>query len=212
MSFLKTPTKERTTYKYYDANKRLICELKPGEKGITEVDIQLLHRMDDRIVDNNIKNCRPKINAAQRKKIEDWKKSYIQKFKEENHRSPTKKELEIEQDKAFPKNWSLSLSQLTDPDSGGFGDKSHFLVDFASNPFVSESEPIERLHEVIKKMPENWQEIYKAKYIEGYKNVEIAEMRGVTEGAVRKTLKKIKKRISDDPQLKKYFSRGTKFD
>jgi len=209
MNFLKTRTKERTTYKYYDANRNLICELKPGEKGVTEMDIRLLHRMDDRIVDNNIKNCRPKISAAQRKKIKNWEKNYIQKFKEKNHCPPTRDELKAAQDEIFPKNWSLSLNQITDIDAGGFGDKSHLLSDLASNPFASESESIERLHEIVEEMPENWQEIYKAN-IEGYKNVEIAEMRGVTEGAIRKTLKKIKKYISKDPQLKKYCRRGTK--
>lgn len=209
MKLHKTKSSDRATYKYYEASGDLVCELKPGEKCVTEIDIQLLHKMDDRMVDRNIKNLRPKINAAQKKKIETWKKNYIQKFKEENHCPPTRDELKAVQDEVFPKNWTLSLNQLTDPDSGGFGDKSHLLSDLASNPFASESESIERLHEIVEEMPENWQEIYKAN-IEGYKNVEIAEMRGVTEGAIRKTLKKIKKYISKDPQLKKYCRRGTK--
>lgn len=211
MQLHKTKSSNRAIYKYFDANGDLICELRPGENGVTEVDIKRLHAMDDHDVYEEIKNRRPKTDAAEKKKIEAWKKNYIQKFKEKNHCPPTKDELEAKQNEVFPKNWALSLNQLTDIDAGGFGDKSHLLSTLASNPFAPESESIERLHEIIEEMPENWQEIYKAN-IEGYKNVEIAEMRGVTESAVRKTLRKIRERIAEDPELQKFYSMGANSD
>jgi RNA polymerase sigma factor (sigma-70 family) len=213
MRFLKTNSKSRTTYKYYELNKKKpACVLKPGENGVTEVIIHLLHRMDDRLVYNEIKNHRPPLDDAQKKKIKVWKESFIQKFEEENHRPPTKDELRTTQDDAFPKNWTLSFNQLIDTESGGLGDKSHLLSGLASDPFAPDSEPVERLREIVEEMPERWREIYNAKYIEGYSNVAIAKTLGVTESAVRKTLRKIRKRIAEDPELQKFYSMGTNPD
>jgi RNA polymerase sigma factor (sigma-70 family) len=213
MRFLKTNYKSRTTYKYYRiGSDKPICVLKPGEKGVTEMDIQLLHRMDDQLVYNEIKNHRPRLNDEQKKKVKAWKESFIQKFEKENHRLPTKDELRTAQDKTFPKNWNLSFNQLLDVESGGLGDKSHLLSGLASDPFTLDSEPVERLHEIVEEMPERWQEIYKAKYIEGYSNVAIAKMRGVTEAAIRKTLRKIREHIAEDSELKKFYSTGTNLD
>jgi RNA polymerase sigma factor (sigma-70 family) len=48
---VKTSKKKRTSYIYYDANGRKVIELVPGQDGITETDIELLHSMDDEEVD-----------------------------------------------------------------------------------------------------------------------------------------------------------------
>ena len=42
-----TAKNKRTTYVYYDANGRKQVELRPGEDGVTEADISMLHEMDD---------------------------------------------------------------------------------------------------------------------------------------------------------------------
>lgn len=47
----KTSKKNRTTYVFYDAYGQKIAELKPGEEGVTEANIELLHEMDDAGVD-----------------------------------------------------------------------------------------------------------------------------------------------------------------
>jgi hypothetical protein len=57
-------------------------------------------------------------------------------------------------------------------------------------------------------MPKSWQEIYNMK-IAGYNNNEIAEFRGVTEAAIRKTFDKIKKAIKKDEKLKKIYFTGS---
>lgn len=43
----KTSQAKRTTYRYYDNNGKLCCELIPGQDGVTEVIIQQLHALDD---------------------------------------------------------------------------------------------------------------------------------------------------------------------
>lgn len=48
---IKTGTKNRTAYIYYDENGNKLMELFPGKNGVTEADIELLHSMDDAEVD-----------------------------------------------------------------------------------------------------------------------------------------------------------------
>lgn len=43
----KTSRKNRATYIYYSADGKKIMELKPGENGVTEADIAMLHEQDD---------------------------------------------------------------------------------------------------------------------------------------------------------------------
>jgi RNA polymerase sigma factor (sigma-70 family) len=49
---LKTGQKNRATYIYYNTDGDRVFELKPGENGVTETDIELLHSMDDAEVDD----------------------------------------------------------------------------------------------------------------------------------------------------------------
>ena len=43
----KTSKKNRTTYTYYSADGKKLMELVPGENGVTEADIAMLHEQDD---------------------------------------------------------------------------------------------------------------------------------------------------------------------
>lgn len=47
MRLQKTSKKNRTTYIYYGADGKKLMELKPGENGVTEADIAMLHEQDD---------------------------------------------------------------------------------------------------------------------------------------------------------------------
>lgn len=49
----KTSKANRTTYRYYDIDGKLKCELIPGQDGVTEVLIQQLHAADDEEFDAN---------------------------------------------------------------------------------------------------------------------------------------------------------------
>ena len=57
MAIRKTSLKERRTYTYSFVDGTKIV-LRPGEDGITEEDIKLLHSLDDAEVYNNIKNAK----------------------------------------------------------------------------------------------------------------------------------------------------------
>jgi DNA-binding CsgD family transcriptional regulator len=43
----RTSKKNRATYIYYSANGKKLMELRPGENGVTEADIAMLHEQDD---------------------------------------------------------------------------------------------------------------------------------------------------------------------
>lgn len=43
----KTGRKNRATYIYYSADGKKLMELVPGENGVTEADIAMLHEQDD---------------------------------------------------------------------------------------------------------------------------------------------------------------------
>ena len=47
MRQFKTSDKRRSSYVYFDSQGRKIVELKPGENGVTEANISILHNMDD---------------------------------------------------------------------------------------------------------------------------------------------------------------------
>jgi len=48
----KTSQKNRTSYIYYNIDGEKVVEIKPGENGVTEADIEYLHSMDDTEVDD----------------------------------------------------------------------------------------------------------------------------------------------------------------
>lgn len=58
MKFRKTATNKRSGYIYkFDDGKRVLIQL--NKEGVTEIDIQRLHALDDSEVYYNIKNSRP---------------------------------------------------------------------------------------------------------------------------------------------------------
>lgn len=64
---LKTGKKSRTTYIYYSEDGSRTV-LRPGEDGVTEADIALLHKMDDDEFDND----RRESSAERFSPFEDW--------------------------------------------------------------------------------------------------------------------------------------------
>ena len=80
MRLRKTRQEERATYTYTftnaDGNEERVT-LKPGENGVTEADIKMLHSFDDSEVYYNLKNLKPKRTEEEKAEIEKWKKEYI---------------------------------------------------------------------------------------------------------------------------------------
>ncbi len=215
MKFLKTPSKNRSEYEisYFDGevNCERIFTLRPGEHGVTELDIKAMHAFDDSEVYQNLKNHRPRITQEQKEAMNAWKAKFIATFTTAHGYPPHPLDVDAAVTEAFPKEWSISFDT---PRKGVFqngdpGDSSSVLA--TASYCMDEDEPahIARLHELIDSMPQNWRDIYEQVVIGGMSNVEYAKEHGVTEGAVRKIAKKITNRISEAELLKKIFLRGT---
>lgn len=199
----KTPGNCRTSYTYCADDGTPLTTIFPGMDGVTEVNIQLLHQLDDAEVRSNLRYLRPNYDAwlEQRKA---WTVEFTVRFTQENGRAPYEYELESATDIAFPKNWLLSIDQI----AGEFDDAADCQILSVSSRPEPASPAIERLHEVVASMPDSWQEIYQKHIIGGWKLTEIASQRGVGESAIRKTMKKIESTIRRDEKLQKFYQRG----
>lgn len=206
---MKTPMAQRKTIKYYRYHEDCIevTEIEPGDEGVTEEDIRRFYAAEDHEVYENLKTRHPQRTAEDKKRIADWKSDYIRQFKAENGYEPHPADVNKAVDEAFPKNWSASLDELLEGDSdddGAAGDKSAIL---AKAYRTSDSEPgaVEMMDEIASTWSESWQEIYERVLKNGETIVSLARERGVTEGAVRKTLNKIRKTLGENPELRKFI-------
>jgi len=156
MRFRKTKWSKRGTY-IYEAGTGEKFELKPGEHGITEADIKLLHSLDDAEVYNNIKNSRPPLTEAQKAEKKQW---------ELEHPGET-----------YPANWNLSLDYMAGEDGDDDKlDKSEVTA-AASVSMVyedeTEEEMVERILDFLTPMQRY---VYYLRHIKGYKGKEVAAM------------------------------------
>jgi len=166
ITYRKTPTAERGVYNYHSVTGAVVhisCE------NVSPEMIQLLHRMDDNEVYNNIKNNRTRPTAAQRKAIAEW---------EEQHPG-----------EEAPTNWNLSLDGLLDGDNP---DHSSYMKELADMQIRDECDPLrELLHEWIAEMPPDSQKLFHMLYIEEKTQAEIALEFGISQKAVSKRKQKL---------------------
>lgn len=205
---MKTPMAQRKTIKYYRYHEDCIevTEIEPGDEGVTEEDIRRFYSAEDSEVYYNLKARRPQRTDEEKARIEAWKAEYVRRFKAEHGYEPHPADVNDAADEAFPKNWSASLDEILDgdgDDDGAAGDKSAVLAK-AYRSSNSEPGAVEMMDEIASAWPESWQEIYERVLKNGETIVSLARERGVTEGAVRKTLNKIRKALSDNPELRKF--------
>lgn len=213
---VKTASNKRNTYIYRFHGKETIggksceyveeIELIPGEDDITEENIKALYAAEDSEVYYNLKARRPQRTNGDKQRIAAWKEEYIRKFIAMNGYAPHPADVNSAADEAFPKNWSVSLDELVDgdgDDDNAAGDKSAILAKAYRS---SESAPgaVEMMDDIASTWPESWQEIYERVLKNGETIVSLARERGVTEGAVRKTLNKIRKALAENPELRKF--------
>lgn len=71
MKFRKTRNDNRSTYTFRFDNGTSVT-LRPGEDGVTETDIRVLHSLDDAEVYSNIKNSRPSLTEAEKAAKKEW--------------------------------------------------------------------------------------------------------------------------------------------
>lgn len=171
MLFRKTPTSERNNYVYRfnDGTVSIIAE-----RDKAAVWIKMLHSLDDAEIYNNIKNNRQQLQNRQKKVLEEWKAQNLG------------KELE--------KNWNLSMDGLMKMDNQDTSVYARQLVELTTEEHDSQKE---LLYEMLSKLSEDDQELYRLYYTEGYSQEEISEMKGVLKNTVSKKLRRIKKQLAE---------------
>lgn len=205
--YKKTPGSKRDTYSYDflekntksfymnlltdpkdDAEKKKKADWEASHPGESYAAywIAYLHRADDRIVQNNLDCCHIPLNEEEKKKKEDFEK--------------------IHPGETYTGHWHLRLDSVPNTEDGCAEDKS-FLQKESADSRIDE-EPnliIERLREIVSTFSDEWKIIYELVLLQDYPMAEVARMQGVTEGAIRKKVKKIKAQIASDTKLNNYF-------
>ena len=195
----KTNSNDRATYKYTSCVRNEdgsyseeTIEIKPGENGVTEADIKMLHSMDDSEVYYNNKNLRPTRTAEEKAEIEAWKEKYIKRFEERYGYKPNKDDVDYSAEEHFPRNYNLSLD--FDADGELEVDKSHLAEALSTTDdygFITNDygfEMSEEMEHAFSTLTDKQRQVIRLMFIEGYTQSEIASMLGISSAGVKKHL------------------------
>lgn len=208
MRLKKTKSTDRTTYTYtftdMDENgNRFIRRqtLRPGEDGVTELDIKRLHSMDDHEVYINIKNLRPGMTAEEKAERADWIERFKSDFLLKHGYEPTKDDIKAAVSERYPKNWAISLNQFeSDDDGGDTSDRHAELAD--PNAFVDPDDAlpadVRRMREIVSTCTKKQQEAYRLVYIEGLTETEAANAAGCSQPSINQRLNKVIEKIKNN--------------
>ena len=202
MKIRKTRQDEREVYQYsfqVRTEKGEYIEktitLKPGENGVTEMDIKMLHSFDDSEVYYNLKNVRPERTKEEKAEIEKWKQKFVGDFKERYGYEPNKYIIEDAVNDAFPRYYNLSL----DFDADGDIDPDKRLIASISDKESGEMfEWSERMEEVLSLLTDKQRLVINLMFVDGYKQSEIADLMSISSAAVKKHLDKAKEIIKNN--------------
>lgn len=197
----KTNSNDRATYKYTSCVRNEdgsyseeTIEIKPGENGVTQADIKMLHSMDDSEVYYNNKNLRPTRTAEEKAEIKAWKEEYIRRFNLKHGYEPNKDDVEYAAEEHFPRNYNLSLD--FDADGELEVDKSHFAEALSTTDdygFITNDygfEMSEEMENAFSTLTDKQRQVIRLMFIEGYTQSEIASMLGISSAGVKKHLDK----------------------
>lgn len=197
----KTNSNDRATYKYTSCVRNEdgsyseeTIEIKPGENGVTEADIKMLHSMDDREVYYNNKNLRPTRTAEEKAEIKAWKEEYIRNFNLKHGYEPNKDDVDYAAEEHFPRNYNLSLD--FDADGELEVDKSHLAEALSTTDdygFITNDygfEWSEEMEHAFSTLTDKQRQVIRLMFIEGYTQSEIASMLGISSAGVKKHLDK----------------------
>ena len=197
----KTNSNDRATYKYtscvrneYGSYSEETIEIKPGENGVTEAYIKMLHSMDDSEVYYNNKNLRPTRTAEEKAEIKAWKEKYIKRFEERYGYKPNKDDVEYAAEEHFPRNYNLSLD--FDADGELEVDKSYIAEALSTTDDYGFSaddygfEMSEEMENAFSTLTDKQRQVIRLMFIEGYTQSEIASMLGISSAGVKKHLDK----------------------
>ena len=194
MKIHKTNQKDRSVYNYTTTVRTEKGEyvektmtLKPGENGVTELDIKMLHSMDDSEVYYNLKNVRPERTKEEKSEIEKWKQKFVGDFKERHGYEPNKYIIEDAVKDAFPRNYNLSLDFDAD---GDIDPDKRFIATIADKSLDESVEWSEHMEEVLSLLTDKQRLVINLMFVEGYKQSEIADLMNISSAAVKKHLDK----------------------
>lgn len=206
----KTPMNQRTTYKQYDEEGHLLCEFKPAEEGLTDIEIEenkvkinKIHRMEDAEVRVHIKENRLPAyleEEGKRRKVEwiaDFEKKYGYKphpadVPDFTHKSFVSTDAEVE----------------TDEGSETLGDNSRIALKMSVNPFEDEPESAaEYMRRLVMTgdFTQRQREVYDLVFIQGKEKSEAAELLGISAPRVTQIIEGIMKKVATDNEMKKMF-------
>ena len=202
MKIHKTNQKDRSVYNYTTTVRTEKGEyvektmtLKPGENGVTELDIKMLHSMDDSEVYYKLKNVRPERTKEEKSEIEKWKQKFVGDFKERHGYEPNKYIIEDAVKDAFPRNYNLSLDFDAD---GDIDPDKRFIATIADKSLDESVEWSEHMEEVLSLLTDKQRLVINLMFVEGYKQSEIADLMNISSAAVKKHLDKAKEIIKNN--------------
>ena len=202
MRIHKTRQDERGVYQYsfqvrtenggYETN---TVVLNPGENGVTELDIKMLHSMDDSEVYHNLKNARPERTKEEKAEIEEWKQKFVNDYKERHGYEPNKYIIEDAVKDAFPRDYNLSIDFDAD---GNIDPDKRLIASISDKESVEMFEWSERMEEVLSLLTDKQRLVINLMFVEGYTQSEIADLMSISSAAVKKHLDKAKEIIKNN--------------
>ena len=202
MKIHKTNQKDRGVYKYTTTQRtgkgeyvEKIIVIKPGENGVTELDIKMLHSMDDSEVYYNLKNIRPERTEEEKAEIEKWKDKFISDFAARYGYKPNKYIIKDAVKDAFSRNYNISLDFDAD---GDIDPDKRLIASIADKESDEKFEWSERMEEVLSLLTDKQRLVINLMFVDGYKQSEIAELMNISSAAVKKHLDKAKEIIKNN--------------
>ena len=209
MKTVKTPWNQRDGYKITTLDENLKSKrqkLLPGDDGMTEEWIRMLHHMDDSEVYYNLKAVFPSYCMTRSERHElawqkaAWREGFITGFVSAYGYEPHPQDVRDGEREAFPRNSVLSLDTID----------INVEDEYAKTPdnvygMEMDDSVMDCLHELVRSWPENWQYIYRKALFEGYSHVEVAKMLGISRQRIDTIVNKIKRQIIQNENISSFF-------
>lgn len=209
MKTVKTPWNQRDGYKITTLDENLKSKrqkLLPGDDGMTEEWIRMLHHMDDSEVYYNLKAVFPSYCMTRSERHElalqkaAWREGFIAGFVTAYGYEPHTLDVLDAEYEVFPKNPVLSLDELMDEIED---EKAPVPEKIYGNE--TDDSCLDCLHELIRELPESWQIAYQNVVLNGMTHAEAAERIGVTRQQVDYIINRIKKIIRNNKNISSFF-------
>lgn len=198
----KTPTHLRGTYKQYDEDGRLLCEIKPGDYGVTDITIDRMHRMDDAEVRISIKESR--LPEYMEEMAKEAKAQWIADFEKRYGYKPNPADVPD-----FTHRAMVSIDAEVDTEDGedSLGDNSRLAAQLAT-PGVDEdeesaSEYMRRLVMTGDGFTQRERDVYDLVFIKGLEKKDAAGKLGIVSSRVTEIIGQIMKKVGNDQELRK---------